>query len=115
MFFRVINDNPGWEGNTSMARRRKSIYEQLAFLYNTIEQLSLRLLLPIGTFTIDNLSHTLSTLDLVFGMPGIKSQTVKCGTHSVKGVGLNKRSDHFPVKAALDIRWEEADIIPKRN
>lgn len=63
----------------------------------------------------NNLLHTPSTLDLVFGMPAIKSQTVKCGMHLVEGVGFNKKSDHFPVKTALDIRWEKADIIPKRN
>lgn len=115
MFFQIINNNPGWERNTSMARRRKNIYEQLSFLYNTIEQLLLRLLLPVGMVTIDNLSHTLTNLDLVFGMPGIKSQIVKCGTHSVKGVGFNKRSDYFPVKTTLDICWEKQILYQNKT
>lgn len=96
--------SPRWEGNNSAARRRKSTQERLTFLYDIIEQLLLRLLLPVGTITRDDLSHTPSTLDLVFGTPGIESQTIKCGTHPMEGMGLNKGSDHFSVKTVLDIR-----------
>lgn len=96
--------SPRWERNTSIAWRKKSSHEQLIVLYDIIEDFLLGLLLPIGTVTRDNLLHMLSTLNLVFGTPGIEFPTIKCSTHPVEGLGLNKGSDHFPVGTVLDIR-----------
>lgn len=103
--FQVIKQdtNPGWEKNTSMARKSKSIHDQLAFLDDIIEQFLLKFLLSIGMVTRDNLLHTPSSFDLIFGIPSIKSQIVKYGTHSIEKVSLNKRLGHFPVKTALNI------------
>lgn len=68
-----------------------------------MEQLLLGLLLLINTITRDNLLHTLSTLNLIFGMPGIESQTIKYGIHLLKETGLNKVFNNLPIKIVLNI------------